>query len=125
MPCCCCLWFLRLQLFRLWFSHPAVKGIIMWGWWDANIWATNAGIYRADRTPKEAALAIHNLWNKEFSTAVQAASPAVSTSQGWLQFEGFYGTYAYEYLAADGRSVQGTVLLGRNSPRHSLRGAAL
>jgi endo-1,4-beta-xylanase len=107
---------LRVQLFRLWFSHPAVKGIIMWGWWDANIWSTNAGIYRADKTPKQAALAIQQLWDQEFSTSLEMINPAVDSS-GWLQFKGFYGTYAVEYVAADGQAVRRVLQLGRNSTR--------
>lgn len=35
-----------VALFRLWYSHPAVRGIFMWGWWDANMWVQDAGIYR-------------------------------------------------------------------------------
>jgi hypothetical protein len=27
-----------VELFKLWFEHPAVKGIIMWEFWDNNIW---------------------------------------------------------------------------------------
>jgi GH35 family endo-1,4-beta-xylanase len=35
-----------VALFKLWYGHPAVRGIFMWGWWDANMWVQDAGIYR-------------------------------------------------------------------------------
>jgi hypothetical protein len=35
-----------VALFRLWYGHTAVRGIFMWGWWDANMWVQDAGIYR-------------------------------------------------------------------------------
>lgn len=114
-----CLCLLLLQLFRLWFSHPAVKGIIMWGWWDANIFSGNAGIYRADKQPKQAALAIRDLWGTELSTSVEVQQPQTGPS-GWTQFSGYFGTYTFEYAAAEGRVVKGTVHLGRNSARQSL-----
>lgn len=91
----------------------------MWGWWDANIWITNAGIYKPDKTPKQAAVAIQQLWDKEFSTSLELASPSVDGS-GWLEFTGFYGTYVFEYVAADGQAIRGTLQLGRQSPRQSL-----
>ena len=28
---------------RLLFSHPAVKGITLWGFWEGNIWIPNSG----------------------------------------------------------------------------------
>jgi hypothetical protein len=96
-----------------------VKGIIMWGWWDGNIWISNAGIYRPDKTPKQAALAIRELWEQELSTAVHVGQPETWVS-AWTQFQGFYGTYRYSYTTANGRAVQGTVQLGRQQPRQSL-----
>jgi GH35 family endo-1,4-beta-xylanase len=30
---------------RLLFSHPAVKGITLWGFWEGNIWIPNSGAF--------------------------------------------------------------------------------
>jgi len=121
LPWCCLVGVIALrpclvQLFRLWFSHPAVKGIIMWGWWDGNIWITNAGIYKADKQLKKAALAIQDLWRSELSTSLEVKLPETS----WTKFKGFYGLYDYKYTTAGGQSVRGSVQLGRNSPQQSL-----
>lgn len=115
---CCAL--VKLQLFRLWFSHPSVKGIIMWGWWDGNIWISNAGIYRADKTPKQAALAIRELWDNELSTRLHVEQPQTDGVSGWTPFKGFFGVYLYSYTTADGIVVQGTVQLSRDQLRQSL-----
>lgn len=119
---CCAL--VKLQLFRLWFSHPAVKGIIMWGWWDGNIWISNAGIYRADKTPKQAALAIRELWDNELSTRLHVEQPQTGVS-AWTPFKGFFGVYRYSYTTVDGSVVQGTVQLGRDQPRQNLDAGCL
>lgn len=105
----------------------------MWGWWDSNIWITNAGIYNTDKTPKQAAKAIQQLWDTEFSTSLHIPQPQslaeeqqlqqglAGQQQSWTaRFTGFYGTYAYEFTAAGGRVVQGRVQLGRQTPQQSL-----
>lgn len=107
-----------LQLFKLWFSHPAVKGIVMWGWWDANIWIRNAGIYKANKQPKAAALAIQDLWSKELSTSLEL--PQLPNDSRWAEFTGFWGTYEYAYTTAEGQRMMGSVHLGRSAPRQSL-----
>lgn len=96
-----------VDLFELWFSHPAIKGIFMWGFWDANIWIPNAGIYNANKTPKKAALAIQN-WLKGIRTEVEVAEPA-----GLTEFRGYYGTYEYSYETQSGTVQQGLVRFSR------------
>jgi hypothetical protein len=109
-----------LQLLRLWFSHPAVKGIMMWGWWDANIFSTNAGLYKANKQPKKAAVAVQQLWGNEFSTKVDVQQPPADAK---VSFKGFFGTYGYEYTGADGGVVRGTLQLTRKQPQYSLADA--
>lgn len=104
-----------MQLFRTWFSHPAVKGVVLWGWFDGMIWARNAGLWRADRTPKKAALAVQDLWQREFSTRLELADPGPT-----VQLHGFFGTYDYAFVGADGRQHSGSVLLGRKQRRTSM-----
>lgn len=35
-----------------WFSHPAVKGMLSWGFWDGQIWANDAGLFFKNKTEK-------------------------------------------------------------------------
>jgi hypothetical protein len=89
----------------------------MWGWWDANIFSVNAGIYKANKQPKKAALAIQKLWSTEFSTNVDVPQPP---ADGRVTFKGYFGTYGYEYTAAGGGIMQGTLQLTRKQPACSL-----
>lgn len=99
-------------LLRLFFGHPAVKGVILWGWWDANLYIENCGIYRADKTPKKAGLALRRLWEEEWSTDVAVADPGPRHT-----FTGYYGTYSYSYEARTGGEHKGTVHFGRGRRR--------
>eukprot|EP00877_Chromochloris_zofingiensis_P010200 jgi/Chrzof1/5433/Cz16g02240.t1 len=45
-------------------------GVTLWGFWDANIWTVNGGIYRKDGTPKPAATALQRLWSKTWNTTL-------------------------------------------------------
>lgn len=104
-----------MDLFKLWFSHPAVKGIFMWGFWDKNIWAPNAGIYKADRTPKKAAIAIRS-WLDDIKTKVRVPDPGtLQQSNGWLDFSGYYGTYEYSYHSQEGELQQGVVRFSKSA----------
>ena len=75
---------LTVDLFRLWFHHPRVKGIIMWGFADDNIWIKNAGIFRKDKSPKQAALAIKKLWAEWQTHAAVPGSVAMLESTNTL-----------------------------------------
>uniref|UniRef100_A0A383WQC4 GH10 domain-containing protein n=1 Tax=Tetradesmus obliquus TaxID=3088 RepID=A0A383WQC4_TETOB len=101
------------QLLKFWFSHPAVKGVFMWGWWDSNIWIPGAGIYTVDRRPKLAAAAVQQLLQQELSTNVTAEAPAA----GWMQFKGFYGEYVYSFVNQAGKQKTGVLHFGRGAAR--------
>eukprot|EP00775_Hariotina_reticulata_P012185 gene12185-12322_t len=97
-----------VELLKLWFEHPAVQGIIMWEFWDNNIWIKNAGIFNADKTPKKAALAVRDLWQREWSTNLNMPHPATRTS-----FYGFYGLYSYTFSMPDGQQHSGAIRLSK------------
>lgn len=88
----------------------------MWGWWDSTTWISHAGIYTLDKRPKKAAHAIQRLWQEEFNTSLAIQQPV----PGWLEFEGFYGTYEYTFTTPSGDVQRGTLVLGRNQPWQSL-----
>ncbi len=88
------------KLYRLWFSHPAVNGIIWWNLVDGTAAyaplgsetgenSLRAGLVNFDFTPKPAYQALQNLIQKEWrtSTAFEYAAGAAN------QFKGFYGEY--------------------------------
>ena len=36
------------DLMTLYFSHPSIEGIILWGFWDGRIWKENATLVEGD-----------------------------------------------------------------------------
>lgn len=63
-----------VDFYKICFAHPAVEGIIMWGFWAGNNWIPVSSLYRRDWTPTPAAKAYHHLvfnewWVKETGNA--------------------------------------------------------
>ncbi len=75
------------------FSHPAVDGITMWGFWDRMIWNKpsehnmGSGIFNVDMTPKTAGEAVTTLLTKTWNTDTTLAIDESQTVRG------FYGSY--------------------------------
>jgi GH35 family endo-1,4-beta-xylanase len=75
--------------YRICFSHPAVEGILMWGFWEGANWIPVSSLYRRDWSPTTAALAYKNLifnewWTKESGTAGK---------KGMYSVKAFFGRY--------------------------------
>lgn len=78
-----------VDYYRICFAHPAVEGIIMWGFWEGANWIPESSLYKRDWSPTPAALAYKNLvfnewWTKEKGTANQ---------QGEFKIPAFFGQY--------------------------------
>jgi endo-1,4-beta-xylanase len=76
------------DFYRIAFSHPAVEGILMWGFWESSQWRKNAYIVNADWTLNEAGRRYEALL-KEWTTETDG----VTDPNGVLTFRGFHGTY--------------------------------
>ena len=75
---------------RTTFSHPAVKGILFWGFWDSRHWITNGGGFiAADGTEKPAAKRVYDLWHKVWTTN----ETLVADENGKISFRGYPGIY--------------------------------
>ncbi|MES1187715.1 MAG: endo-1,4-beta-xylanase [Myxococcales bacterium] len=72
------------------FSHPAVGGILMWGFWDGAHWHRNAPLYRKDWSLKPAGEAYRELVLKAWRTNEQAKTDA----SGAYKTRAFLGKYA-------------------------------
>lgn len=71
------------------FSHPACKGVVLWGFWEKKHWKPAAALYRADWSMKPAGkawndLVFHDWWTDE---------TARTDAQGRLVVSGFLGQY--------------------------------
>jgi endo-1,4-beta-xylanase len=71
------------------FSHPAVQGIVMWGFWDGSHWKNNAAMYNSDWTLKPGGKAYRHLVLEEWRTNLTATTD----TQGRLTTRGFLGEY--------------------------------
>ena len=62
------------QFFRICFAHPAVTGIMMWGFWEGANWIPQSSLYKRDWTATPAARAYEDLvlgqwWTRWSGTA--------------------------------------------------------
>lgn len=80
----------RYEMFlRSAFSHPAVEGILMWGFWDGRHWIKDGGVIALDGREKPAAKTIYKLWHETWTTKGEFKSDA----NGVVKFRGFPGKY--------------------------------
>jgi Beta-1,4-xylanase len=88
-----------VDFYKICFAHPAVDGILMWGFWEETDWIPSASLYKRDWTPTPAADAYRNLvfnewWTQESGTA---------DSDGSFSTQAFFGKYK---ITVDGVSKE-------------------
>lgn len=83
------------------FSHPAVGGILMWGFWDGAHWHKNAPLYRKDWSLKPAGAAYRQLVLETFRTNVVGKTD----SGGAYAARAFFGSYEVEVKRGNQRKV--------------------
>lgn len=76
--------------YRICFSHPAVQGILMWGFWEGANWIRQSSLYSRDWTPTPAARAYRDLVFKQWWTHWEGKADA----NGQCRVRAFYGKYA-------------------------------
>ena len=77
------------MILRIAFSHPAVEGILLWGFWDGRHWVKNGGIVAMDGREKPAGKLIYDLWHKVWTTNGTFTADA----DGNVKFRGYPGKY--------------------------------
>jgi GH35 family endo-1,4-beta-xylanase len=78
-----------VDYYRICFAHPAVEGILMWGFWEGANWIPASSLYRKDWSPTPAAIAYKNLVFKEWWTKVSGKT----NREGEFSAPAFYGKY--------------------------------
>jgi endo-1,4-beta-xylanase len=78
-----------VDYYRICFAHPAVTGILMWGFWEGGNWIPVSSLYKRDWTPTPAALAYRDLVYKKWWTNWKGKADA----NGRCQVPAFYGTH--------------------------------
>lgn len=77
------------EYYRICFAHPAVEGILMWGFWEGANWIPQSSLYRRDWTPTPAAQAYRDLVFKRWWTRYVGKA----NTQGQCQVRAFYGKH--------------------------------
>jgi GH35 family endo-1,4-beta-xylanase len=78
-----------VDYYRICFAHPAVTGILMWGFWEGANWIPASSLYKRDWTPTPAAQAYHDLIYKEWWTHWEG----VADADGRCEVPAFFGTH--------------------------------
>jgi len=71
------------------FSHPAVEGVILWGFWEGRHWYPSAALYRQDWSIKPNGRVWADLIFRQWWTDTTATTDA----QGQVRIRGFKGDY--------------------------------
>ncbi len=99
------------QYFRICFAHPAVQGIMMWGFWEGANWIPQSSLYKRDWTPLPAAEAYRDLVLKQWWTRWTGTAG----SGGKVTVRAFYGRHRVtvngKEMLVDLRKTEGTKLV--------------
>jgi endo-1,4-beta-xylanase len=87
-----------VDYYRICFAHPAVDGILMWGFWEGANWIPQSSLYKRDWTPTPAGEAYQFLIFDEWWTNVYG-----TTKNGELSVPAFFGKYK---ITADGETKE-------------------
>jgi endo-1,4-beta-xylanase len=71
------------------YSHKAVTGFIMWGFWESEHWKPNAAMFRPDWSPK----ANLKVWEDLVLGAWRTRLDGVASAQGEVAGKGHHGRY--------------------------------
>ena len=101
-----------VDLYTVGFSHPAVDGILMWGFWEGAHWKPDAALWKKDWTPTKAAKAYRHLVYEKWWTKFEGTAD----EQGICEVPVFFGRHA---VAVDGQPAQ-EVFLGRKEGKKTI-----
>ena len=88
-----------VDYYKICFAHPAVDGIIMWGFWEGANWIPVSSMYKRDWSSTPAAEAYRNLIFKEWWTIEKGKI----NRKGELSVPAFFGKYK---VTVDGKTKE-------------------
>ena len=78
-----------VDYFRICFAHPAVEGILFWGFWEGANWIPQSALWRRDWSPTPAAEAYRDLVFREWWTKWDGTA----NEGGLCEVDAFYGEH--------------------------------
>ncbi len=94
--------------YEICFAHPAVEGIMMWGFWEGAHWRPKAALWKRDWSETPAAKAYLDLVFNQWWTRQQGKA----NSEGIYKIRAFYGKYR---ITVNGKAKEMT--LSKNKDR--------
>ena len=99
------------------FSHPAVVGFLMWGFWDGSHWQDNAPLFRADWSEKPAYEVYTDLVFDEWWTD----KSGTTDRNGHYETQVFQGDYEITVTSGDNSQTVTHTLVDPNSEKIVIR----
>jgi GH35 family endo-1,4-beta-xylanase len=78
-----------VEFYRICFAHPAVEGILMWGFWEGANWIPVSSLFRRDWSPTPAGTAYRELIYGKWWTSWRGRADA----QGRCEVPAFFGQH--------------------------------
>ena len=88
-----------IDFYRICFAHPAVEGILMWGFWEGANWIPVSSLYKRDWSPTPAAAAYEYLIFKTWWTETKGTT----NNKGVYSTPAFFGRYK---VTVEGKSKE-------------------
>lgn len=93
------------------FAHPAVEGVMLWGFWELFMSREHSHLVNADGEVNEAGKRFLEI-KREWLSFVDG----VMEDEGGLEFRGYHGSYTVEVVTSESKYVTNFVVDKGNSP---------
>lgn len=84
------------------YSHEAVEGVVIWGFWAGAHWRPDAAMFREDWTARPHA----DVWRELVLNEWKRVEPATTNAEGVATIRAHHGTYAVRVSRPDGRAAK-------------------
>jgi len=83
------------------YAHPAVQGVVLWGFMQGHMWRQDAALVNADGTVNDAGQRFIEL-RREWTSDARGRLDG----DGYFKFRGFHGTYVAQVTTAAGKMLK-------------------
>ncbi len=90
------------KYFPIFFAHPSVEAVLMWGFWEVGHWMPRTAMWKKDWTPTPQALAYRDLVFNKWWTQISSKAD----DKGTFKAHAFYGDYI---ITSNGKTQKATL----------------
>ncbi len=84
------------------YSHPAIEGFVLWGFWEKAHWIPQAAMFRGDWSERPSA----KVWRDLVLNKWKSCASGETDAQGVFQGEGYHGVYVVKVTAGNRTEVR-------------------